>query len=50
MYQALTASPEERRAADGTGCGRSSRPARPYDWIDDQLADIEKKRSGARVS
>jgi hypothetical protein len=21
----------------------------PSDWVDDQLADIEKKRSGARV-
>jgi len=49
MYRALTASPEER----GRRMARLQeiiRSRTPSDWVDDQLADIEKKRSGARVS
>ena len=48
MYRALTASPEER----GRRMARLQeiiRSRTPSDWVDDQLADIEKKRSGARV-
>jgi trehalose 6-phosphate synthase len=48
IYRALTASPRERR----TRMERlrqiiTSRT--PSDWIDDQLADIDNKRAGARV-
>jgi trehalose 6-phosphate synthase len=49
MYRALTASPEER----GRRMARLQeiiRSRTPSDWVDDQLADIEKKRLGARVS
>ena len=49
IYNALTATPEERAPADGSGCARSSPSRTPADWIEDQLADIEKKQSGARV-
>ena len=48
MYRALTASPEER----GRRMARLQeiiRSRTPSDWVDDQLADIEKKRLGARV-
>jgi trehalose 6-phosphate synthase len=49
IYTALTASPEERarrmRELRDIITSRS-----PSDWMDDQLADIERKRSAASVS
>jgi trehalose 6-phosphate synthase len=48
IYRALTASPGERRKwMERLRKIITSRT--PSDWIDDQLADIEKKRSEARV-
>jgi trehalose 6-phosphate synthase len=48
IYRALTASPRERRARmERLREVITSRT--PSDWIDDQLADIENKRAGARV-
>ena len=49
IYHALTASAEERARRMAAAAARSSRRARPSDWIDDQLADIERKRSARRV-
>jgi trehalose 6-phosphate synthase len=48
MYQALTTPPEERRRRWQQL--RDIIAARtPADWIEDQLADIERKHAGARV-
>jgi trehalose 6-phosphate synthase len=49
IYRALTASPEERRERMGR-LQEIIRSRTPSDWVDDQFADIEKKRSGARVT
>jgi trehalose 6-phosphate synthase len=48
IYRALTASPGERRKwMERLRKIITSRT--PSDWIEDQLADIERKRSEARV-
>ena len=46
IYRALTMSAEER-AWRATGLKEIIRSRNPGDWVDDQLADIERKRAGA---
>jgi trehalose 6-phosphate synthase len=48
MYRALTASPEERRSWMSR-LRKIITSRTPSDWIEDQLTDIEQKRSEARV-
>jgi trehalose 6-phosphate synthase len=48
IYRALTMSDEERRWR-AEGLKRIIRQRDPGDWVDDQLRDIDAKRSGARV-
>jgi trehalose 6-phosphate synthase len=47
IYRALTMSQEER-SWRAEGLKRIVTARNPGDWVDDQLADIEAKRSGAR--
>ena len=46
IYRALTMSADER-AWRATGLKEIIRSRNPGDWVDDQLADIERKRAGA---
>ena len=48
MYHALTASEEERRRR-WERLHKIITTRTPSDWIEDQLADIERKQAGARV-
>jgi trehalose 6-phosphate synthase len=48
IHRALTMSDDERRWR-AEGLKRIIRARNPGDWVDDQLRDIEAKRSGARV-
>jgi trehalose 6-phosphate synthase len=46
IYRALTMSPDER-AWRANGLKEIIRARNPGDWVDDQLADIDAKRTGA---